>query len=302
MALTEPKPSSAERASLYLHAAMTAIKDAGGELASKDVVAEVRKRVEMRPVDLETYEKTGYPKWRSVLQFYSIDYVKAGFIYKSGRRWYLTEAGEALMDKPPMEVMVLARAAYKKWKATQGSTSDNGADHSEEEVEEASQTSLIFDEAESRAHEEIRDHVAKLSPYEFQDLVAATLRAMGYTTPVIAKPGKDGGTDILAYPDPLGTETPHIRVQVKHRPDTPTARKEVAELRGIVRADREVGLFVSSGGYSKDSIKEAEQGAVHIRLLDLDELLELWQTHYDKISEEDRALLRLRRVYFLSPE
>ena len=42
---------------------------------------------------------------------------------------------------------------------------------------------------------------SKKNPYEFQDLVAALLRAMGYYTPFIAPKGKDGGVDIIAYRD-----------------------------------------------------------------------------------------------------
>ena len=50
-----------------------------------------------------------------------------------------------------------------------------------------------------------------MPPYQFQDLVAALLRAMGYHVAWVAPPGKDGGTDIVAYTDPLGaTEAGHI--------------------------------------------------------------------------------------------
>lgn len=300
--MADEKPTSRERGALYLEAAMKALKDAGGELPLKEIQAEVAKRVHLRPIDLETYEKSGYTRWTSVLHFYSIDYVKAGFLRKTRGRWILTPEGEKVLSKPSSQVMDLAKEAYKQWKASQDAKEPAGDDATDEEVDHTAQASLIFDDALSRAQTEIRDHVRAMSPYEFQDFVAALLRAMGYSTPVVSSPGKDGGTDILAYPDPLGTETPHIRVQVKHRPNDSTPRKDIAELRGILRTDREVGLFVSSGGFSKDAKKEAEQGAVHIRLMDLDDILDLWQTHYDNISEEDRSLLRLRRVFFLSPD
>ena len=31
-------------------------------------------------------------------------------------------------------------------------------------------------------------------------------------------------------------------------------------------------------------------------------MLELWTTHYEKMPEEDKGLLRLRAVHVLSPE
>jgi uncharacterized protein with gpF-like domain len=54
-----------------------------------------------------------------------------------------------------------------------------------------------------------------MPPYEFQELVADLLRAMGYHVAWIADAGKDGGIDIVAYNDPLGTRLPRIKVQVK---------------------------------------------------------------------------------------
>ncbi len=74
---------------------------------------------------------------------------------------------------------------------------------------------------EEQAIDGIIQFINKKNPYEFQDLVAALLRAMGYYTPFISPKGKDGGIDIIAYQDPLGTKTPRIKVQVKHYPRKP---------------------------------------------------------------------------------
>lgn len=46
---------------------------------------------------------------------------------------------------------------------------------------------------------------------------------------------------------------------------------------------------------------EARNGTVHIQLMDLVSFVENWMTYYDKLAEEDRALLRLRPVFFLAP-
>jgi restriction system protein len=39
-----------------------------------------------------------------------------------------------------------------------------------------------------------------------------------------------------------------------------------------------------------------------IRLIGAEQLFDLWVTHYDEISDQDRRLLPLRPVYFLSAE
>ena len=60
-------------------------------------------------------------------------------------------------------------------------------------------------------------------------------------------------------------------------------------------------MFVSSGGFTSTARQEARNGAVHIELMDLNGFLEGWMNDYDRLSEEDRSLLRLRPVYFLAP-
>ena len=86
---------------------------------------------------------------------------------------------------------------------------------------------------------------------------------------------------------------------MKHRDQT-ASREDVAALRGIIRGDREIGLFVSSGGFSREARREAGNGAVHIELVDLDRFLELWLQHYSKIPEVRRSKLRLEPIHFLA--
>lgn len=294
------KPTSKKRAAVLLKAAFQALDHAGGSLPLRDLLTEVEARVSLSATDRETYQKTGYIRWQSVLHFYSIDCVKAGFLKKTKGRWFLTPEGRAVMDKPADEIIALANAAYRAWKAAQIAP-EAPNDHNSGQPS-ASDRALAFESAQAQAHREIQDFVEAMGPYDFQDLIAALLRGMGYFTPFVAPPGPDGGTDIIAYQDPLGTQKPHIRVQVKHRKLTKANREDIAALRGIIRPDREIGLFVASGGFTPPAIAEARAGNVHIELIDLERLLELWEAAYDKMPEEDRALLRLRRVSFLSPE
>ncbi len=309
---------SPEKAAILVQAAMEALRDAGGDLPMRDVLAEVESRVSLSDHDRERYDQSGYVRWQSLLHHYSIGCVRAGYIKKNRGRWFLTPEGQAALARPAPQALAHALRAFRRWKAARPRPVDGtpavaatdtgvpvatGAAAAEEapDAEAEPSVSFILDTAESQARQEIDGHIQELGPYAFQDLVAALLRGMGYHTPFIAPKGPDGGTDIVAYSDPLGTGTPHIRVQVKHRADRAT-REEVAALRGIIRQDREIGLFVSSAGFTRDAKREAAQAGVHIELIDLDRLLDLWIGHYDQLSEEDRAHLRLRRVHFLAAE
>ncbi len=304
--MNNDKPREKDRAGLFLKTAFEALDKAGGNLPVREVMAHIEKAVPLTPHEREAHQKTGYIRWQSLVHFYSIDCVKAGFLKKAGGRWFLTQEGKAVMTLSGEEIVSRARKAYQAWKAGQADRAPeiaelNDSTDKTKDVEELNRK-LHYEFAADTAAQEIRDHITGMGPYEFQDLVAATLRGMGYSTPVVAPPGPDGGTDIIAYRDPLGIQKPHLRVQVKHRMGTRSSREEIAALRGIVRSDREIGMFVSSGGFAKPAVDEARQGAAHIELVDLDRLLELWIEHYDRLSEEDRALLRLRKVYFLAPE
>ena len=151
---------------------------------------------------------------------------------------------------------------------------------------------------EERAANGIREYLKSKNPYEFQDLVASLLKAMGYYIQSVAPRGKDGGIDIVAYTDPLGAKTPRIKVQVKHKPDTATGAADVRALLGILKAG-DIALFVTSGTYSTDAKHAATSGDKFIRLIDGDEFIEMWQEYYDKMSDEDKNMLPLKRISFL---
>ena len=138
-------------------------------------------------------------------------------------------------------------------------------------------------------------------PYEFQELVAALLRAMGYHIGWVAPPGKDGGIDIVAYNDPLGTRPPRIKVQVK-RQESKVSVDGLRSFMAVLGAE-DVGIFVNAGGFTRDAEDEARgQQVRRVTLVDLDRLVKLWKEHYSKLDEAARRRLPLEPIYFLAPE
>jgi len=153
---------------------------------------------------------------------------------------------------------------------------------------------------EQLAIEGLKRQINLKNPYEFQDLVAALLRAMGYYTPFIAPHGKDGGVDIIAYRDPLGVVSPRIKVQVKHK-DSSASVQEVRQLMGLLQKDGDAGIFVSSGGFTPDAKATARSSHVHVELIDLERFIALWQQFYGKLTDDDKSFLPLTAIYFYSP-
>ena len=147
-----------------------------------------------------------------------------------------------------------------------------------------------------RAHEFIKDKISELDWSEMQDLVASILRAMGYKTQVSSK-GADRGKDIFASPDGLGFQSPRIKVEVKHRSRTAIGAPEVRSFIGGLRGD-DRGLYVSTGGFTKEAEYEAERATVPVNLVDLDALATLLVQHYEKLDNDGRALVPLTRFYW----
>lgn len=124
---------------------------------------------------------------------------------------------------------------------------------------------------------------------------------MGCHVSWIAPAGKDGGIDILAASDPLGTRPPRIKVQVKRQAQT----VNVDGLRSFMAllGDGDVGIFVSVGGFTRDAEAEARtQEKRKITLLNNEHLFDLWVDYYDKLKEEDRRRLPLQPIHFLALE
>jgi restriction system protein len=241
----------------------------------------------------------GSRRFDKILRFSTIGPVKAGWLIKNKGTWLITADGLAAMEKfnDPEQLMRESVRLYGEWRKTQP---EEGHEEDSLEVTGVEAASAVtLEEAEETARQEIREYLAKMPPYDVQELVAALLRGMGYHVPWIAPPGPDKGVDIVAYTDPLGASGPRIKVQVKRRADkihTPEVRSFFAVL-----GTTDVGIFLSLAGFTSDAHSEARQQETRrISLLDADDLIDLWVKHYDKISESSRQLLPLKPIHYLA--
>jgi restriction system protein len=65
----------------------------------------------------------------------------------------------------------------------------------------------------------------------------------------------------------------------------------------------DVGIFVSTGGFTSDAMDEGRnQERRKVTLLDLQAVFDLWVEHYDELSQDARQRLPLKPIYFLAPE
>ena len=284
------------------------LKESSGEMSGKEIIDLIRKRLEFDKWESEIYEKTGYVRWESILHFYTVDCAKAGYMLKSKGVWYLTKEGEEAMKDGPLKLLNSASSAYRLWAANKKKDQEpssvtkpaqTSVDTSEIENNEEQLQKAKLEQLQEEATTGIKNFIIQKNPYEFQFIVAALLRAMGYFTPFVAPKGKDGGIDIIAYQDPLGIKTPRLKVQVKHYPENPIAAEAVRSLKGIINSGEEAGLFITSGRFSSEAARFARDANVHIKLINGEEFISLWQEFYSKMPDEDKSLLPLQSIYFL---
>ncbi|MFM0123245.1 restriction endonuclease [Paraburkholderia sp. RL18-101-BIB-B] len=147
---------------------------------------------------------------------------------------------------------------------------------------------------EALALEQIKDIVSKLDWAEMQELIAGILRAMGYKTQV-SPAGSDRGKDIIASPDGFGFEHPRIIVEVKHRKGQMGTSQIRSFLGGRHPDDR--GLYVSTGGFSKEAYYEADRASVPLTLWTSDHIVRALVDHYEATDAETKRLVPLKRTY-----
>lgn len=151
-----------------------------------------------------------------------------------------------------------------------------------------------------------RDQISRVIEAKFKGhgltrLVEAILKAQGYTT-YRSPEGADGGADILAGTGPLGFGSPRLCVEVKSE-TSPIDRSTVDKLIGAVRKfGANEGLFVSWSGFKSNVQKELAASFFTVRLWTQKELLEQLFANYDKLDEDLKAELPLKRVWTVAAQ
>ena len=269
-------------------------------LPAKDALARLAKAVPPTLFEAADYPKRpGVRRYEKLVRFHTISAVKAGWMTKVDGTWAPTDAGRAALKKEadPEAFYREAVKLYRAWHEAQvkSGTVVEGAGGEADIIEAAG---LSVEEAREQAWEEVRAYLLGMPPYDFQRLVGALLRGMGYHVAWEAPGGADDGIDIVAYTDPLGAKGPRIKVQVKRL----GSKVDVGDLRSFmaILGDDEVGIFVAASGFTRDAERDARREQKRkLTLLDLGGLYRLWVEHQRSIPEESRQLLPLTPVHYL---
>ena len=194
------------------------------------------------------------------------------------------------------EVMAdLESAAAHKRPAAGAGLVCNPDEHAQDSSDDSSSDDEALAATYDNGIELIKDRVSQLSWEDMERLVVGMLKAMGYCARATPK-GPDGGRDVIASPDALGLESPRIVAEVKHRKEAMGAPAVRSSIGGLRAGDR--GLYVSTGGFTKEARYEADRANVPVRLLDLDSFVRHYVEVYDKTDDETRSILPLTRIWW----
>lgn len=182
---------------------------------------------------------------------------------------------------------------------------NNPAFISEDEIKAIEEAHEFFEKQELeqlkqdvifRSMEFTKDIIANLSWQDMEKLVAGLLRVLGYKTRMTSR-GSDLGSDIMASPDELGLAEPRIKVEVKTRTKEKIGAPDIRNFIGGLR-DYNKGIYVSTTGFSKDAVYEAERANFPITLINLDWFVELLISNYDALDIETKSLVPLKKIYW----
>lgn len=266
-------------------------------MRAKNALAILEKEVPPTEYESGNFEKSGLKRFEKIARFATIHVVKAGWMNKTKGVWTLTDEGRAALRdfSDPEAFRREATRLYLEWK------SNEPTPEGDTEAVEDKGTEITFELAEEQAWAEIEQHLKTINPYELQDMASALLKAMGYFVTWVAPPGKDGGVDVIAHSDPLGTKTPRIKVQVK-RLDKPVTVDGLRAFMSLL-GDDDVGIFFNTGGFTRDAEELARiQESRKVTLLGLERFFDLWVENYGKLDEVGKRLLPLQPIYFLAPK
>lgn len=275
-------------------------------LRAKDALAQLASVVPMTEWESGTYAN-GARRFEKNVRFATVDLIKAGWMLKNKGTWTITDAGrDAVMKFSDPEAFYReACRLYDVWKRSRPAAlakDEEAPEPSPDGDGEAAtrEVAQTFEDSEEAAWNEVEEFLTSMNPYDLQELVADLLRAMGYHVAWVAPPGRDGGVDILAFNDPLGTRPPRVKVQVK-RQQTSVSVDGLRSFMALLGED-DVGVFVNAGGFTRDAQEEARtQEKRRISLLDLEKLFDLWVEHYKKLDDAARRRMPLKPIYFLAP-
>jgi restriction system protein len=224
------------------------------------------------------------PRYEHAIWLGLLPFEKAGWLVRKRDRWSISEEGRQACKRfsSATEFCLEATRLQQEWQ------------------QDISSLTLVTEIAEGMAWKQLQKYLLSMNRHEFLTLVSDLMQAMEYRISWVAPPDKTRGQiDMIAFTDPLGVNKPRIKVHIQHAGQA-TLMEGVRSFASTLSSG-DVGLFVSSGGFTNSAYELAnERTDAQLTLMDLEDFLDLWIDYYKALSEEAHRRLPLKPVHFLA--
>ncbi len=232
----------------------------------------------------------GFQIYEIIIRIGSIPLEKAGWLVKTKRgRWYITEKGrnESKQFANAEDFFHQAIQYYEQWWEFEAAKLDRF-------------DSLVRDQAEERAWEQIQDHFHSIRPSELNALVVELVKSLGYFVSWSASTINESTiVHIIATTDPFGINRNRLLIHINQAAQ-PTTLEGIKAFISMLK-DNDHGVFISISGFTKSVMNDPSlNSSSNVNLIDLEKLVELWVKSQKKLTLEARELFPLKPVYFLA--
>ena len=246
-----------------------ALRDLGGSGSTDEIYQRVSENLKL-PEDvlsvLHDPETSNQTEVQYRLAWARTYLKKFGFLESPQRGlWSLTTKAESTSEVDAKQVQRFVRELDRKERVAKPSTKQG------EEVETESEKPEEAKAWRSKLHSIL---TKTLSPAAFERLIQRVLRESGFIQVEVTGRSGDGGIDGKGIARIHGFMSFHVVFQCK-RWQGVVGSAEIRDFRGAMVGRADKGLFITTGSFSRDALKEAvRDGAPPIDLIDGDQLAE----------------------------
>jgi len=242
---------------------LKAIRDLGGSGSIQEIYEKVAENLSLPDEVLNVIHnpETGTHTEVEYRLAWARTYLKKYGILENSERgvWSISQKGALIEEVDPKEVVRFVQKLGKKHRQPE----------SAEGVEE------IVDDTPEEVHSwraALHSILMKLDPSAFERLVQRLLRESGFVHVEVTGRSGDGGIDGKGVARTHGFLSFHVVFQCKRYQGT-VGPGEIRDFRGAMVGRSDKGLFITTGSFTREAIKESSRdGAPPIDLVDGDQL------------------------------
>lgn len=213
---------------------------------------------------------------------------KAHFmITKSGRE--LLKSGREITNETLREFPSFVKFIDSDTKKIKDSSEEKKSLNNDETPQETLER--VYGELNNVLKDEFLTRIHEKSPDFFEKMVVELMEKMGYGRGQITQKSRDEGIDGMVYQDKLGFDVIYIQAK-RYDLEKTVGRPELQKFGGAIPEKNVKGLFVTTGRFSQDAQKYANDR--HIILIDGQRLVELMIEHDFGVSTE--YIYRIKRI------